>query len=224
MEKSEQSLKESDQSYRINITNPVYCEVVSDTKEKTTYGTVKSMGEAQEIQVTSSVASGKLFGNGALVDAISLLTGFTVSMNLTKLKVEVVADIYNNTVTDGVVQVKAGTTPKQIAMGYEVPQTNGKSEYVWLLKGSPRPRNFTVKQSEDNINYSTDTIEIDFVKRNSDDMFKYFADESYPDFTEEQAEVWFKEGPSTFPKKPVKPDETQGTVGESDGSGQEEES
>lgn len=216
-------MHESNRSYRINIKNPVYCEVISDTKEGTTYGKVKSMGESQEIQLTPSVASGQLFGNGALVDATSMMTGISASMKVTKLKVEVVSDIYNYDVTDGVVQVKAGTVPKQIAMGYEVPQNNGKSEYVWLLKGSPKPINSTVQQSENNINYSTDTIEVDFVKRASDDMLKYYADASNPEFTEEQAKAWFNVGPSTFPKKPEKPDETQGTVTEPDENEQEEE-
>ncbi len=214
-------MQESNQSYRINIANPVYCEVISDTKEGTTYGAVKSIGETQEVQVTSSVAAGQLFGNGAVVDATSLLTGLALSMKLTKLKVEAVSDIYNHKVTDGVVQVQAGTVPKQIAIGYEVPQTNGKSEYVWLLKGNPKPINSTVQQSENNINYSTDTIEVDFVKRTSDNMLKYYADASNPEFTKEQADAWFNEGPSTFPKKATTLEENQETTN-TDGSEQEE--
>ena len=192
-------MNKSNRSYRINIKNPVYCEVISDTEEKTTYGPVASLGEAQEIQVTSSMASGTLHGNGAVVDSTSLMTGLAVSMKLTKLNVEVVADIYR----------------------YEVQQTDGKSEYVWLLKGKPKPTNSTVQQSETNINYSTDTIEIDFVKRISDDMLRYYADASNPEFTKEQADAWFKEGPSTFPKKATTPEEDQETVN-IDGSEQEE--
>jgi len=198
-------MEKSKQSYRINITNPVYCEVLSDTEEGTTYGPVISLGEAQEIQITSSVASGQLYGNGAVVDATSLLTGLAVSFKVTKLNVEVVADIYGYKVTDGVIQVAAGTMPKEIALGYEVQQTGSKSEYVWLLKGRPKPTNSTVQQSESNINYSTDALEIDFVKRKSDNMLKYYADASNPEFTEEQAANWFKEGPSTFPKKVSEP-------------------
>lgn len=205
-------MNKSNRSYRINIKNPVYCEVISDTEEKTTYGPVASLGEAQEIQVTSSMASGTLHGNGAVVDSTSLMTGLAVSMKLTKLNVEVVADIYRYEVTDGVVQVKAGTVPKEIALGYEVQQTDGKSEYVWLLKGKPKPTNSTVQQSETNINYSTDTIEIDFVKRISDDMLRYYADASNPEFTKKQAEAWFNEGPSTFPKKAEAPEENPETV------------
>ncbi|MCM1467499.1 MAG: hypothetical protein NC086_05075 [Alistipes sp.] len=207
-------MKKSNQSYRINIKNPVYCEVISDTEEGTTYGPVISLGQAQEIQITSSMASGMLHGNGALVDSTSLMTGLAVSMKVTKLNVEVVADIYGYEVTDGVVQIPAGTVPKEIALGYEVEQTDGKSEYIWLLKGKPKPTNSTVQQSETSINYSTDTIEIDFVKRISDNMLKYYADASNPEFSKEQAKTWFSEGPSTFPKKPTASGGTQEEVTE----------
>lgn len=193
-------LNKSSQAYRINITNPVYCLVTADTPEGTTYGEIKSFGEAQQIQLTPSVATGQLYGNGAMVDSSALLTGISVSFTATKLPIETIADIYNQTVTDGVLQEKAATTANYIALGYEVEQTNGKSEYVWLLKGRPQPLASNVQQSETNINYSTDTITIDFVKRVSDSMLRYYADAANADFTEEQAEAWLTTAPSTYPK------------------------
>lgn len=191
----------STQAYRINITHPVYAIVTADSPEGTTYGEVKKFGEAMEMQITASAATGQLYGNGAIVDSSSRLTGLSAQFQTTKLPIETIADIYNQTVTDGVMQEKAGVTANYIALGYEVEQTNGKSEYVWLLKGRPQPKNSTVQQSETGINYSTDTITIDFVKRVSDDMLRYYADASNADFTQEQADAWFTSGPSTFPKK-----------------------
>ena len=95
-------------------------------------------------------------------------------------------------------QVKAGTQAKYIALGYEVEQTSGDSEYVWLLKGRPQALNADVSQSEANITYSTDQMTIDFVKRVSDDMLQYFADAANADFTQSQAEKWFTTGPSAI--------------------------
>lgn len=190
----------SSQAYRINVTHPVYALVTADTSEGTTYGAVKSFGEAMEVQITASAATGQLYGNGAIVDSSSRLTGLTVQFQATKLPIETIADIYNQTVTNGVLQEKAGVTANYLAFGYEVEQTNGKSEYVWLLKGRPQPKNSTIQQSETGINYSTDTITIDFVKRVSDDMLRYYADAANADFTSGQASAWFTTGPSTFPK------------------------
>lgn len=188
----------SKRSYKINIKNPVYCEVLTDDKSGTTYGTVKSLGEAQQAQVTASAATGSLYGDGAIVDSSAKLTGLSLALNVTKIPVEARADIYNLTVTNGVVQVKAGVQAKYIAVGYEIEQTSGESEYVWLLKGRPQPLNENVSQSESNINYSNDQMVIDFVKRVSDEMLQYFADAANADFTAAQAAKWFTNGPSAI--------------------------
>lgn len=182
--------------YKINISNPKYCALTSDTEEGVQYGEVKSLGEAMEVQVTPSVASGKLYGDGEAVDSASRLTGLTLSLQTTKVSSEARVDIYNLEVKNGVIVTKTGTTPKDIAIGYEVEQSNGKSQYVWLLKGSPKPMNDSIQQSTDNINYSTDKMDVDFVRRNYDKSLKYDAEEGELGFSEAQAAAWFKNGPS----------------------------
>lgn len=189
-------MQASEQSYKINITHPVYCILTQDDENGVAYGDVKKFGEAMEIGITPSVSAGELYGNGAKVDSYSKLTGLTVSFKNTKVPIEVRQEIYNLQVSNGVVMESAANqATKYIAFGYETEQTNGKSEYTWLLKGRPKPINTDLKQSEQNITYSTDTIDIDFVKRVYDDMLRFFADESNPDFSASQAAKWFDEGP-----------------------------
>lgn len=196
-------MQKSAQGYKINITNPVYAILLQDDENGVAYGDVKKFGEAMEISITPSISSGELYGNGAKVDSYSKLTGLTVSFKNTKVPIEVRQEIYNLQVENGVVMESAAQQSTQyIAFGYETEQTNGKSEYTWLLKGRPKPITTDLKQSEQNVTYSTDTIEIDFVKRVFDDMLRYFADASNPDFTEGQAEAWFDEGPVS-PVAPV---------------------
>lgn len=188
----------SSRAYKINIKIPVYCLVLTDESTGTTYGPVKSLGEAQQAQVTASSATGSLYGNGAKVDSSAKLTGLTLALDSTKVPVEAKADIFDYTVTNGVVQVKAGAQPKYIAVGYEVEQTSGKSEYIWLLKGRPQPMNENAAQSETNINYSTDQLIVEFVERVSDGMLEFFADGANEDFTDAQAAKWFNEGPASI--------------------------
>lgn len=196
-------MQTSAQGYKINITHPVYCILTQDDAEGVAYGDVKKFGEAMEISITPSVSSGELYGNGAKVDSYSKLTGLTVSFKNTKVPIETRQDIYDLQVSNGVVQESAAKqATKYIAFGYETEQTNGLSEYTWLLKGRPKPINTDLKQSEQNVTYSTDTIEIDFVKRVYDDMLRYFADLSNPDFTQAQADAWFLTGP-VAPVAPV---------------------
>lgn len=185
----------SKRSYKINVKKPVYCKLTSDTLAGVSYGSVVSMGEAMQIQMTAVSSSGQLYGDGSIVDSSSKIAGLTVVFDATKLPIEVVADIYNLTYANGVAQVKAGVQANYIAFGYEVEQTTGDSEYVWLLKGRPQPLSGNAQQSESNITYSTDQMTIDFVRRIYDDMLEYYADAANADFTAAQAAAWFSAGP-----------------------------
>lgn len=178
----------SKQSYKINVKHPVYAVMTSDDTSATVYGAVKKFGEAQQVTLTPSVSTGNLYGNGSKVDSAVKMTGITVAYKATKIPIEVKADLYNYTMTSGVMDVTS-VQPNYIAFGYEVEQTSGDSEYVWLLKGRPQPITEDVTQSEDNITYSTDTINIEFVERLSDNVLYKFADAANADFT--GASTWF---------------------------------
>ena len=189
----------SAKSYRINITNPVYALLTSDTKEKVEYGEVKPLGEAMQIQLTPSVATGKLYGNGVPKEDISKLKGIAMAFDATKISIEDRSVIQGHKFENGVMVEKAGDEAPYIAFGYEVEGTNKKNEYVWLLKGRAAPMNETHKQSEDNITFSTDTVNINFIPREKDKEIRYFADSANAAFTDAQAEAWFKTGPVTYP-------------------------
>ena len=189
----------SAKSYRINITDPVYALLTSDTTEKVEYGEVKSLGEAMQIQLTPSVATGKLYGNGVPKEDISKLKGIAMAFDATKIPIEDRTVIQGHKFENGVMVEKAGDEAPYIAFGYKVEGTNKKNEYVWLLKGRAAPMNETHKQTEDNITFSTDTVNINFIPREKDKEIRYFADSANAAFTAAQAEAWFKTGPVTYP-------------------------
>lgn len=189
----------SAKSYRINITNPVYALLTSDTADVVEYGDVKSLGEAMQVQITPSVSAGRLFGNGVPQEDISKLTGIAMALDATKIPIEEKAIIQGHEYKNGVVVEKAGDEAPYIAVGYMIEGTNKKNEYVWLLKGRCAPMNETVKQSEDNITFSTDTVNINFIPRTKDKEIRYYADSANAGFTTAQADAWFKTGPATYP-------------------------
>lgn len=178
----------SKKSYKINIKHPVYAVLLTDDSTGATYGDIKEFGEAQKVTVTPNTATGSLYGNGSKVDASAKMTSMTVEYETTKIPIETIAAIYNQDLTSGVMTTKS-TNSNYIAFGYEVEQTTGDSEYVWLLKGRPQPLGEEVDQSTDNITYSTDKITIEFVARTYDDAFRKFADAANSDFT--GASTWF---------------------------------
>jgi len=189
----------SSKSNRINIKNAVYCLVTADDKSGTTYGEVKSMGAVMQVQVTPGVSKGTLYGNGVKTENMSRLNGITVVVDVNKIYVEVRSELMGNTMDNGVVVEAAGDEPPYIAMGYEVEQTGGKSEYIWLLKGQAQPINSNVQQSTDNIQFSTDSMTIEFIPRESDGSLRYYGDAANQDFTDKQAKTWFDQGPSAYP-------------------------
>lgn len=195
----------STKSNRINITNPVYSKVLTDTAEGTTYGPVKSIGKVMQIQLTPSVATGILYGNGRKEEDIGLLKGISVALDINKLFAEIRAEIMGNTTVDGIVIEADGDQAPDIALGFEVEQSGGTKEQVWLLKGRAQPANQTVQQSTDNINFSTDSITINFIPRESDGQIRFYGDTANSDYSAEQATAFFATGPVTYPAKPVTP-------------------
>jgi len=182
---------------RINVKNMVYSIVMKDDLESIEYGPIKSFAKAMQIQVTPSVATGTLYGDGVKQEAIGKLTGLTVVADINKLPINVRTEILGIEYVDGVATEKAGDEPKEIALGYMVEQTGNTAEYIWLLKGRPQPYASTVQQQDDNIKFSTDSVTIEFVPREHDTEIRKFADSADSDFTKEKQDNWFKTVPGS---------------------------
>ena len=180
---------------RINIVNPVYAVVTKDDLTGVETGPIKSFGDAMQVQITPVLATGVLYGNGVQKENVSKLTGITVVFDANKVPVDVRTEILGNDYEDGVGTENKGDEAKDIAFGYKVEQTNGKAEYIWLLKGKAQPWTQTVQQSAENINFSTDSVPMNFVPREYDGEIRKFADSADSTFTAEKAAAWFNSVP-----------------------------
>ena len=193
------AVNKSTKANRINVVDPVYAILQSDTKEGTTYGEVKNLGEAMQVQLTPSLSAGTLYGNGVQQENISRLNGIALVIDVNKVKIEARTEILGNVYENGVVHEKAGDEAPYIAVGYKVEQTNRKVELIWLLKGRAQPISSSVQQSTETINFSTDSITINFIPRDSDKELRFFADSANADITQSQIDAWFLTGPSKAP-------------------------
>lgn len=189
----------SKKSNRINVKGLVFALLTADTSAGTIYGAVKELAPVMQIQLTPSLASGTLYGDGLQQENISKMNGLAVALDVNKVKIEDRAVMLGHTFENGIIVEKAGDEAPYIALGYVVEGTNKCNEYVWLLKGRAQPFNSTVQQSVDSISFSTDSISINFIPRDSDNALRYFADSANADLTAAQISKWFSEGPS----KPV---------------------
>lgn len=188
--------KEKQRSYRINVNNPVYCKMLTDDSAGVTYeDEIKSLGEAMQIQLTPQTASGELFGNGIKVNKEDRLVGMALAMDITKIPPASAAEILGHEVKDGVVIDNADDDAPYIAIGYQIDGTGKNKEYIWLLKGKAQPINDSAQQRTGTINYSTQTLNTNFINRNFDGNLRFYADSTHEDFTAEQAGKWFLEPP-----------------------------
>lgn len=191
----------SKKEYRMNVRNLVYAPVLSDTEEKTEYGQVKKFASARQIQIAPTIAQGDLYGDGVKEKSMSKITGYDVQVDVNKVPLEVRADILGHEIDDnGLLWIGENDQPKEIALGYEVEQTGETSELVWLLKGTAQPFGNTVQQTETNINYSTDSLKITFVKRRSDGQFQALGDTAYEGLLEATAKTFFAAPPAKVKK------------------------
>lgn len=188
--------KEKKRSYRINITKPVYCIMLTDTAEAVTYETdIKPLGEVQQVQLTVQTASGELFGSGKKVDAQNMMVGLTMAMDITKIPAASAAEIQGHEVIDGVIIDNSDDDAPYVAVGYIVEGSGGEREYIWLLKGKAQPINESVQQRTTSINYSTQTLNINFIPRDFDGNIRFYADTTHNEFSEAQAVKWFQAPP-----------------------------
>ena len=72
---------------RINITEPVYAKLLTDTADGVTYDEVRSLGKAMQVQLTPSVSSGVLYGNGVQQENIAKMNGLAMVMDVNKLAI-----------------------------------------------------------------------------------------------------------------------------------------
>lgn len=191
----------SSKTNRINVSNLVYALLLSDTSTGVAYGAVKSLAPLMKVGVTPAVAKGVNYGDGRQTENISKLTGIALAVETNKIPIETMAEIMGHQYIDGVVLEKDGDEPPLLAVGYKVDNTQKKNEYVWLLKGRAQPANQELKQMGDNIDFSNDSININFWPREYDQQIRFYGDTANADFTENQAEAWFLQPPVTYPKK-----------------------
>ncbi len=88
-----------------------------------------------QVQLTPSLASGILYGEGAQSENIAKLNGIAAVLDVNKIAIEDRAEILGHKYENGILIEKAGDEAPFLAVGFEVEGTNKCNELVWLLKG-----------------------------------------------------------------------------------------
>ena len=163
--------------YRINVRNCKRAVVSADTSSAYTLGTITPMPTLRSVDITFKSATGELYGDGELVSNRTKMTGATLQIGIDKLTLaDKVALLGSTETAKGTLPIKTTDTPPKVAIYFEIEHDDGGYEAVWLLVGTAQPLPIAAQQTESNINYSTETLNIDFVRRNKDKTVLVIAD------------------------------------------------
>lgn len=169
--------------FKMNVKNCKYAPVSVDTTETYTLGTAVNLPAIRTVDIAFSLATGELYGDGEIVSKRAKLTGATLRLGIDKLPQAARAAMLGHTVNaKGIMSVKTTDTPAKIAVYLEIELDDGGYEAVWLLSGKAQPVNITGNQSETSINYTTDELVIDFIRREKDKQVIAYADTDNENF------------------------------------------
>ncbi len=181
---------------KINVTN-VHLAEITESGTTLTFGDPEHIAGAMEISRIPQVSSGQLYGDGKIANETSRINSYQITLNINKIPSKWRRYMEGRTVKSGVESGTSKDEPKPFAMGWEVEKTNGKKELIWFLYGKATPIQETVRQSEENINYSTDTVTITFIEHDSLKRFYTFIDTEDTEITQEMASNFFKKVQTT---------------------------
>lgn len=181
--------------YKMNVKNCQFAPVSVDTDSTYTIGTIVALPAIRTVDIAFTLATGELYGDGEIVSKRAKITGAQLRLGIDKIPQAARAAMLGHTVNaKGIMSVKTTDVPIEIAMYMEIELDNGGYEAVWLLAGKAQPVNITGNQSETNINYTTDELTVDFIRRELDkDVIKY-ADTDNENF-DSAAQAAFKASP-----------------------------
>ena len=122
----------------------------------------------EQVSRAPQISSGSKYGDGIVRFKVSKKAGYQINISHNEIPAELRAYMEGATITDGGIEYGSSSdNPKPFAAGWEVERVDGQSEFTWFLFGLAEPITVDVKQSEDNTNFSSDSISITFMEHDS---------------------------------------------------------
>ncbi len=171
---------------RINVQNAKVALVMTNTKTDYALDTAMDLPGLMSIDLALTLATGTLYGDGVKKSDQSKVTGATLKVGLNKIPIQVRAKMTGAKITNGILDVTTDDQAPKIAFYAETEADDGTKEQLWLLCGEAQPIGLAGKQTENNINFSTDELTINFTQREKDKKVLRLADTANEDFTKSE--------------------------------------
>lgn len=183
---------------RINITNLHFAKIEENEEGAITYGTPERIIGAEQATTKPKISSGELYGDGVIRFKVSKKAAYEIDLNLNNIPADWRIYIEGTHVSEsGVESATSKDSPNPLAVGWEVEKTNGKSEFIWFLFCLGEPIEQTTQQSEENTNFSRDTLKIVALEHESINRFYTFVDTANEKAKDITATQFFKKVQTT---------------------------
>lgn len=115
----------------------VYAEVLEDSENAYTTGTVKTLAGVAEISKTTDSSTESHYYDNIPAIVITSAGADTLTCTVSAIPLDVLAEVTGQTwdATKGA-YIEGNRTTKYFALGYKTKKTNGDEVYVWRLKGT----------------------------------------------------------------------------------------
>lgn len=182
---------------KINVKNVHLAEVTESPEGGLTFSAPEHVVGAMEIGKVPQLAKGQLYGDGKITHSTSRKIAYQVTASLNKLPTKWRRYIEGVTVVAGVESGTSKDDPNPFAIGWEVEKTGGEKELIWFLYCIAEPIQENNRQSEENINYSTDSVTITALEDDNLARFYTMIDSEDAEITPEMVENFFKKVQTT---------------------------
>ena len=181
---------------KINVKN-VHLAEVTEADGVLTFGTPDHIPGLEQVGRVPQVASAKKYGDGIVRFNVSKKTAYQINFQHNEIPTKWKSYLEGTTLTNGVESGATTDIPKPFAMGWEVEKAGGKSEFIWFLYGVAEPVTVEARQSEDNINFTSDAVQATFMEHISLKRFYTLVDTSLAENAIIKAEDFFSKVQTT---------------------------
>lgn len=188
-------------SVPIGLSNLVYAIMTSDTPPTTfggndgitTYDSAVRVVGAITANFSPNASNDTLFADDGPYETASTLGAMTLELNIADLppaqRAELLGAQYDE--ETGILTHSADDVPPYVAVGMAIKKSNGHSRLVWYLKGKFTAPDDNNQTKADSINWNTPTITGNFLKRDSDNAWRFAVDTDDPNVAADIEDTWF---------------------------------
>lgn len=163
---------------RIGLKNLYYAILTEDPLTgRATYETPKRIAGVNSATINPNPQQATYYGDDKGMETAATLGEIGLELKAASVPFEDQAKLLGHELVNGVLVRKSSSSAPWVAVGFETPKSNGKSRFVWLVKGKFTEGSQEAETKQDNISFQDDSLTGSFVARDSDEVWQYHFDE-----------------------------------------------